>query len=115
MADYLFLFRGGAARREASPEDMQANMRRWGAWFEELTKKGHYHGSGAPLENTGRVVSDNKSGVTDGPFVESKDLVGGYALITANSIDDAATIARDCPIFEYDGFVEVRPIREMNL
>ena len=51
--------------------------------------------------------------MSNGPFAEAKDLVGGYLLVTAENLDDAAELARGCPILEVEGSVEVRPIRKM--
>jgi hypothetical protein len=48
--------------------------------------------------------------MTDGPFAESKDMITGSLLIEAKSLDEAAELARQCPVFEYDGSVEVRPL-----
>ncbi len=115
MTNYMFLFRGGDhARAKASPEDMQQHLKKWGAWFEALGKKGQYHG-GQPLDEQGKVLSGTKKTLTDGPFAEAKDMVGGYALISAETLDHAVEIARGCPIFEHDGTLEVRPVREMKL
>jgi hypothetical protein len=51
--------------------------------------------------------------VTDGPFAEVKDLVGGYSLIEAKDLAEAAELSKGCPVFERNGFVEVRPIMKM--
>src|SRR2546427_4681135 len=68
---------------------------------------------GDPLEAGGKQVKGKKKTVVDGPFAEAKDLVGGYLLVTAENLDDAAELARGCPILEVEGSVEVRPIRKM--
>jgi hypothetical protein len=80
------------------------------AWAESLRQSGH-HKAGEPLEEEGRILSGkNGSIVTDGPFAESKETIGGYFMITASNLDEATEIARGCPIFDNDGTVEVRPI-----
>ena len=53
--------------------------------------------------------------VTDGPFAESKDIVGGYTLLEARDLDQAVELSKGCPIFEGEGTVEVRPIMQMNM
>lgn len=53
--------------------------------------------------------------VTDGPFAEAKDVVGGYTLIEACDLDQAVELSKGCPIFEAEGAVEVRPVMKMNL
>ena len=110
MADFMYLFRG--AQQPGSPEQMQAHMQKWRAWIEELGKAGHFK-SGEPLDRTGKVVTGKQKLVTDGPYAEAKDLVGGYLVVAAETIAEAAELAKGCPIFENNGFVEVRPILKM--
>jgi len=112
MANFLYIFRGGMASANSSPQQMQEQMQKWGAWVQALTKSGNFK-AGDPLENGGRVIKGKKKVVTDGPFAEAKDLVGGYLLVSAKDADEATEIARGCPIFEADGSVEVRQIHQM--
>jgi hypothetical protein len=112
MANFMLIFRGGNSPGD-SPEQMQQHMQKWLAWFEGLTRSGAYKGQGAPLEPGGRLVRGARKAVSDGPFAEAKDLVGGYAIIEARDLDAAVEIARGCPTFEKDGAVEVRPVRPM--
>jgi hypothetical protein len=111
MANYLYIFRGNG-RRDLSPQEMEQTMQKWGAWIQALTKSGNFK-AGDPLERTGKVVRGKSKVVTDGPYAEAKDLVGGYLLVSAGSLDEATELARGCPIFESDGQVEVRPIQAM--
>ena len=111
MANFLYIFRGGNMAR-LSPQEMQQSMQKWGAWIQALSKTGNFKG-GDPLEDGGKVLRGKKKVVTDGPYAEAKDLVGGYLLVSAASLDEATELARDCPGFENDGTVEVRPIRAM--
>lgn len=111
MANYLFLFRGGQMRT-MSPLELQESMGRWRAWMAGLSTKGQLKG-GEPLADGGRLLTGKKQTVTDGPFGETKDIVGGYLVITARDLDAATETARGCPIFERDGSVEVRELREM--
>ena len=112
MASFMLIFRGGNAAGD-SPEQMQQHMQKWFAWFEGLTRSGVYKGQGAPLEQRGKVVRGARKSVSDGPFAEAKDLVGGYAIVEAKDLDAAVEIARGCPTYEKDGAVEVRPVRPM--
>jgi hypothetical protein len=113
MADFVFLFRGGEPLSE-SPARMQQQMERWIAWMKELGDKGHLQNAGSALERTGKIVSGKKKrAITDGPFAE-KDLVGGVMFIAARDLGHAAEIATGCPIFESDGFVEVRPVMKTS-
>jgi hypothetical protein len=68
---------------------------------------------GQPLEHEGKVVRGKQKVVTDGPYTESKDLVGGYTLVEAKDLAHAAELSKGCPIFDSGGLVEVRPVMEM--
>ena len=111
MANFLYVFRGGASVG-ASPQQMQEHMQKWAAWIQQLSKTGNFK-AGDPLEAEGKVIKGRKKVVTDGPYAEAKDLVGGYLLISAKNLDEAVELSRGCPVFDSDGSVEVRPIREM--
>ena len=111
MSEYLFLYRG--AERPTSPQDMQQIMQKWMSWMQDLSSKGHLKDRGQPLEPTGKVVKGRQKAVTDGPFAEAKDLVGGYTLIEAKDLAEAAELSKGCPVFERNGFVEVRPVMKV--
>jgi hypothetical protein len=112
MSDFIFLFRGGEV--VGSPEQMQQHMQKWRSWMEELGKKGHFKAA-EPLEKVGKVVKGSRKAVTDGPFAEAKDLVGGFMLVSAGNLEEAVELSKGCPIFEHDGIVEVRPIMKMSM
>ena len=112
MAEYLYLFRGGELPNN-SPEHMQRHMEQWRAWIGALAKQGKFK-AGDPLEQGGRTLTGRGKTVTDGPYAEAKDLVGGYLIVTASSLDDATEMARGCPIFDANGSVEVRTVRKMD-
>lgn len=109
MEDFMFIFIGGEDKIQAlSPEEMQQHMGQWMAWVEAMSERGEYKG-GHPLKPEGKGISGRDKIVTDGPFAELKELVGGYMLISAANIDKAVAIAKDCPVFQFDGQVEVVP------
>lgn len=112
MAEYLYLFRGGELPRN-SPDHMQRHMEQWRNWIAALAKQGKFK-AGDPLEEDGRTLTGKGKSVTDGPYAEAKDLVGGYLIVTASSLDDATEMARGCPILEANGSVEVRTLRKMD-
>ena len=107
MTEFVFLYRG--AERPNSPQDAQQIMQKWMTWMQELGAKGHIKDRGQPLEPIGKVVGRQKT-ITDGPFAEAKDLVGGYTLIEAKDLNEAAELSKGCPVFERNGFVEIRPV-----
>ena len=111
---FLYIFRGGADPNQMSPEDMQRNMDAWFAWMGELKSKGHLE-AGEPLHDGGKVLKGKRGqSVTDGPYAEGKEEVGGYLIVTARDLEHAAELAKGCPIFQNDGSVEVRAIRKMS-
>jgi hypothetical protein len=113
MAEFLYLYRGG--QMGSTPEESQQIMQKWMAWFKELTASGNLKDGGQPLEAEGKVVRDKGRTVTDGPFAEAKDLVGGYTLVEAASLAQASDLAKGCPILERGGAVEVRPIMNLGM
>ena len=118
MNEYLFLYRNtDEAHRGAmgSPELAQKSMGKWRAWMEQLEKKGHLKSVGQPLERTGKVVGGKKRAITDGPYAETKDIIGGYSVVLAKDIEQAAQFAEGCPVIEGGGYVEVRPVKKMDL
>jgi hypothetical protein len=114
MSEFTYLYRGGRDT-SASPEQMQKTMQKWTAWFKELGANGHLKELGHPLESTGMVVKGNQKIVTDGPYAEAKDVVGGFSLIEAKDLAHAVEISKGCPILEVGGSVEVRPVMQLNM
>jgi hypothetical protein len=116
MRDFMFLYRiptPTANQPAESPQQMQERMQRWTAWFKDLESRGVLKNIGAALESTGALVKDKKPAITDGPFAEAKDIIGGYSVVSAENLAHANELAIDCPVFKMGGFVEVRPIRQM--
>jgi hypothetical protein len=111
MSEFVYLYRGG--QRDPSPEGMQQMMQKWMTWLKGLAEKGHIKDQGQPLDRAGKLVKGRQKTVTDGPFAEAKDVVGGYTLVLAKDLDEAVELSKGCPIFETDGAVEVRPVMKM--
>jgi hypothetical protein len=114
MTEYLMLVRGGEAMDpQTSPEAFQAHMQKWANWLGRLADEGRMLGA-QPLAAGGKTVVGTKKVITDGPFMEGKEMVGGYVMLKAQSLDEAVKIAQDCPVLEFaTGNVEVREIRPM--
>ena len=119
MSEFLFLYRNSPAARQAAmgtPEQRQKNMQRWVAWMRDLEAKGHLKNAGQPLEPAAKVVRGGSKAVTDGPFVELKDVIGGYSIIEAKDLGQAAELAKLCPALDGpEGSVEVRPVMTMDM
>lgn len=113
MSDFMFLFRAGEAdRREAmgTPERAQRSLQTWLAWIRDLEAKGHLKEPGQPLNPEGKVVRGKKRMVTDGPYIEAKELVLGFIIVRARDLEQAVELSTGCPMLEGEGSVEVRPI-----
>jgi hypothetical protein len=107
MAKFLFVYRSaGDNMAKMSPEEMQQQNQKWFNWIGEGMKKGWMLDPGDGLTAEGRVVT--AKAITDGPFVESKEVVGGFSIVQADTIDAAAQLAKGCPGLLVGGRVEVR-------
>jgi hypothetical protein len=110
---YLFLFRHPQSQAEPSPEEMQKIFGQWMDWMKGMKAQGIY-GGGERLDDAGKVVKEHRGvSVTDGPYAESKEVLGGYIIVSADSLDHAAVIAQGCPGLETGCVVEVRPIEPL--
>ena len=111
MSEFVYLFRASEAeQRDAmgTPERAQRSMQAWLAWIRELETKGHLKNPGQPLERTGQVV--RKKLITDGPYVEAKDMVLGFLVVEAHDLAQAVELSAGCPMLAGEGSVEVRPV-----
>lgn len=116
MGQFVYVYRiNPAARQQATntAEAAQQRMQLWMKWLAELEAKGHLKDRGQPLEPSGKVVRADKA-VTDGPYAEAKDLVGGFSIVEARDIDQAVELSSGCPVFLSGGTVEVRPVMKME-
>ena len=113
MSEFTFLFRGRNA--SGSPEEMQKHLQKWVTWMKELGANGRIREQGHPLEGTGKVVRGNAKTISDGSYAEAKDVVGGFMVIEAADLSQAAEISKGCPILEVGGSVEVRPVQKLNI
>ena len=114
MEKFMFIFQGGQMNG-ASPEEMQAHMGKWMAWIDRLSKANQYV-AGEPLLPGGKLLS-GKGGktITDGPYTEGKEVVGGFFIVNAKDMNDAVTIARDCPDYELGASVQVRQVMKIEM
>lgn len=114
MKEYLFLFRGGQEELVIqSPEQAQVHMQKWVQWMRDLQEKGCLLNA-KPLDHSGRKIIGSKKIVTDGAYIEGKEMVGGYLMCKADHYDSAIEMAMSCPLLDFDsGIVEIREIKEM--
>jgi hypothetical protein len=113
MEKFMLIFQGGQLEG-LSPETMEAQMGKWMAWVESLNKEGRYV-SGEPLLPGGKLVAGTSKTVTDGPFTEGKEVVGGYFVVHAKDINEAVEISKNCPDYEFGGSVQVRQVMKMDM
>jgi hypothetical protein len=117
MSEYVLLYRTTPEAHDAAmgtPERMRQSMARWRAWMADMTEKGQLKSVGLPLERSGKVVRGRVKDVTDGPYMESKEVVGGFSIVEAKDAAEAARIAAGCPVLEGGGSVEVRPVKSLE-
>ncbi len=104
----LLLYDDPSGWQKLSPEEMQKAIEKYMAW----TKKPFTVDSKRLGQDTGRVIRsvNGKARTTDGPYSETKEVLGGYYLIEASSYDEAVARALDHPHVEYGGTIEVRQL-----
>lgn len=109
---FLFVYRDSTSAPNQgmpSPDQMQELMARWGAWIEKFMKAGQMVDPGDALHPTGKVLRA-KGVVTDGPFVEAKELLGGYSVIQCDTYEQALEIAKECPAHHDGSSIEIREL-----
>ena len=114
MKDFLLLFRTDYKEyAKRPPEEMQRMTKKWMDWIGSIAAQNKLADKGNRLESSGRVVKPENV-VTDGPFCEVKETLGGYTAIRAADIDEAVELAKGCPIYLTGGCVEVREISKFD-
>lgn len=108
MEKYMFIFFDGDTS-SLSPEEQQAGMEKWFAWVEQLRQQGRYV-EGEALLPHGKTITGTKKTITDGPFTESKEIVGGYFIVLAKDFDEAMQLAMGFPDFHLGGKIQVREV-----
>ena len=117
MEKFMLIFHGQQADEQAfqemSPDEVQAVIEKWNQWIGGIAEQGKFIDTNALLP-TGKLVTDGGKVVTDGPYTEGKEIVGGYLLLSADNFDEAITLAQGCPYFDTGGKVEVRQIQSFE-
>jgi hypothetical protein len=107
---YLFIYRNSAStpQDQPSPQDMQAMMDAWNGWKNRF--KANIVDVGDGLKATGKVLRDGV--LSDGPFVESKEILGGFSIVQADSYEQAIEVARACPFTRRPSYnIEIREMK----
>ncbi len=102
--------------QDTSPEEMQQVIQKYRAWGEQLKESGHLLGTDKLKDDEGRVLSrgNGKPRVLDGPYSETKEVIGGYFAVRAGDYDEAVELCQDCPHLEHGGTIEIREIDELH-
>ena len=112
-SQFLLLFRHPQEGPDPTPAEMEQIMGRWVAWMKGLKARGQFVGADR-LEDAGKVVRGAAgSRVTDGPFAETKEVVGGFVVVAADNLAQAVEFSRGCPGLDHGTVIEVRPIEQL--
>jgi hypothetical protein len=114
MNEFMLIFRHQDGQKVASPEQIQAWMKQTMDWIGGIAAQNKFvSGVGLPFEDA-RVVHHNKT-VTNGPFGDIKETIGGYVVVRAETADEAAEFAKGCPVLQGEGnTVEVRKVQHKD-
>ncbi|MDX1959511.1 MAG: YciI family protein [Leptospiraceae bacterium] len=114
MEKFMFIFRGGDTHPDnADSKEAMEYIQSWVTWMQGLGEKGILS-AGESLQRIGKQVNGKSKVVTDGPFIEAKEMVNGYLIVNAKDLNEAVEISKGCPIFVENGKVEVRPVTKQN-
>lgn len=114
MKDYLLVYRADFNfMPERTAEEMAANTKRWMDWIGSIAAQNKLTDRGNRLDGSGKVVNKDST-ITNGPYAEIKETIGGYSIIKADSYEAAIELAKGCPILTTGGNVEVREISPMQ-
>ncbi|MCB1755476.1 MAG: hypothetical protein KDJ38_08135 [Gammaproteobacteria bacterium] len=112
MNKFMFIYRGSTEAPEMSPEEMQADMEAWIGWVQAAMQAGWMINGGEALLPDNAAVVRQKD-VTDGPLIESKEVVGGFSIIQAEDLKAAIELSRGCPAIPQGGSVEIRALMDI--
>lgn len=110
MKEYMLIFRNETAHDALKPtaEQIQAIMKEWQTWISGIARQGNYSGTNRLLPQGKTIRPGNV--ITDGPFLEAKEMLGGYVIVKTATLEEATEIAKACPNLLYGGNVEIRPV-----
>jgi hypothetical protein len=113
MKEFMLIFRNDYNPNfKPSPEQMQASIKQWQDWIGGIAAQGKFVNTNR-LGFEGKTLKPNNV-ITDGPYAEVKEILGGYLILKADTLDEAVALAEGCPILFIGGHVEVRDILKLN-
>jgi len=114
MAQYLLLLHADPTGWLEMPQEEQHKwMKKYMAWGDQAQKAGYLLGSNKLVDDAGKIVRGQKALVTDGPYSETKEVLGGYYKIEAEDYSEAVSRCKDHPHLEHGGTIEVRQIEQL--
>jgi hypothetical protein len=114
MKEFMMIFRNEKKPGDEMPsaEQMQAVMKHWQNWIGGIAAQGKYSGTNR-LNPEGKTIKPGNL-ITDGPYAEVKEMVGGYLIVKADTLDEAVEMAKSCPNLIYGGNVEIRSVMSID-
>jgi hypothetical protein len=112
MDNYILLLHESPSfGKNLSPDQIQAILTRYKAWMKKTADAGRLAGGQKLEDGTARIMTGEGPAlrVTDGPYAETKDVIGGFFMIQASSYEDAVEWCKDCPHLSY-GRIELRKV-----
>lgn len=116
MPRYMLLLHERATDAgDLSPEEIQGIIQKYRDWSQRMGEAGKLVGGDKLTDDHGKVLRPGDGGVsvTDGPYAETKEVIGGYFQIEAGDYDEAVEIAGTCPHLAFGGSIEVRQVDEV--
>ena len=107
MQEFLLLIHGSGYKDE-SKEALKVHMERYANWMNDLLEKNKYI-RGNRLDESGNFLINRDTVVSDGPFLEPKEIIGGYILLQAENLEEATRYARTCPLSD-EFQISIRPM-----
>ena len=115
MEQFIVILREPDGRAdEHAVHDMAEHREKWNNWFAKYAQAGNLVGGNA-LSLYGKMIKGYDAEVIDDIHKVGTEIVGGYLLIQAEDLDDAVEITRELPVYEFDGYAEVRPFKVYNV
>jgi len=108
MKEFMMIFRNDKDEPKPSPEELQGMLKQWDDWIGGIAAQEKFVATNA-LGFEGKTVND-KGVVSDGPYSEIKEIIGGYLICKTDTLEDAVALTKGCPILANGGTVEVRDV-----
>jgi len=109
---YLLLFSGCEWYNQLSATEIQDVIDQTKAWFERLSSAGKVKGAQALARSGATISGKNPRIISDGPFAETKEAIGGYLMLEADSLEEVIAIAKASPVVRHGSNIEIRPLSD---